>query len=119
MLHANRRFCVTSEDDAKELAHKLTARTWTLCTGFRHARYLLLNDSFSPDGAQEFAAFKIPESGSRFVQIESITFGWMHEREALALIRELVRGSCDNVMHMEHELTLESPEQHGRCPLCA
>ncbi len=119
MLYADRRFCVTSEDDAEQLAHKLTARTWTGCTGFRHADYLFLNDSFSSDGAQEFAVFKNPESGGRLVQIESITFGWMDVDEALIVIRNIVRGRYDEVMHLVQELAVESPEQHERCPLCA
>ena len=119
MLHADRRFSVTSEEDAEQLAYKLTTRTWTGCTGFRHGGYLFLNDSFSADGAQEFAVFRGQELAGKLVQIESITFGWMNAEEAVTTIRDVARGRYDDVMHVVHELTLEPPEQHERCPLCA
>lgn len=55
MIHHHRIFCVTAVDSLDELVEKLTQHTWTLYTGFRHGNFLLLNDAFSEDGAQEYA----------------------------------------------------------------
>lgn len=60
---------------------KLTGSTWTLCTGWEHAGLWYLNDSTGEDGAQEYAVVY------RGVQIETITFGWDSEAEALRHIR--------------------------------
>ena len=54
------------------------------------------------------------------VQIESITFGWCDEAKALEHIRATLAGEYDR-SDFAHEVapTIESPEQHGRCPHCA
>lgn len=119
MFHPDRRFNVVAEEDPEALAGKLTRQTWTGCTGFEHAGYLFLNDSTGPDAAQEFAVFR-KERGptGMFVQIEGVTFSWMDAAEALQLIREIARGACDNVMHIEHDLTIETPANHGQCRHC-
>lgn len=66
---------------------KLTGSTWTLCTGWEHAGLWYLNDSTGEDGAQEYAVVY------RGVQIETITFGWDSEAEALRHIRDCA-GAC-------------------------
>ena len=120
MFNPDRRFNVVAVEDPNELARKLTRQTWTGCTGFQHAGYLFLNDSTGPDGAQEFAVFKKePEASGKYVQIEGVTFGWMGAAEALQTIRGIARGEYDNVMCVEHDLTIESPRYHGRCRHCA
>ena len=120
MFHPDRRFSIVSEEDAEELARKLTRQTWTSCTGFEHAGYLFLNDSTGPDGAQEYGIFKKePDPSGTLVQIESVTFSWMDAAEALQCIREIARGDYDNVMRIEHDLTLETPANHGECRHCA
>lgn len=68
MLHRGRVHTVTEVASAEELAAMLVERSWTLCTGFRHAGLLFLNDSTGPDGAQEYAVVR---NGR---QVESITF---------------------------------------------
>ena len=78
MLHKRRAFDVTAIDDTKALAEKLFQHTWCGCTGFRLTGprpLLLLNDSSSPDAAQEYAVFD--ELTTQ--QIESLTISWMNE----------------------------------------
>ena len=58
MIHHHRTFAVGVVDNLDELVEKLTDRTWTLCTCFEYQGLLLANDSFSEDGAQEYAVYK-------------------------------------------------------------
>jgi len=71
-----------------------------------------LNDSTSPDGAQEYAVFR---NGH---QIESITFGWCSEAEAMKIISQLHNGEIGEDMGGLMPL-IQSPEDHGRCSYCA
>jgi hypothetical protein len=120
MLHRNRVWCVTPADSAESLASMLTETTWCSCAGFALGGYLFLNDSTGPDGAQEYAIVKRDGGHGRPVQIESITFGWCTEAQALEHIRAIVAGRYDR-SDFSHEvaLTIETPEQHGRCSHCA
>jgi hypothetical protein len=71
MMHHHRRFAVTVVSSMEELTEKLTQHTWTLCTCFAYQGLLLANDSFSEDGAQEYAVYK------KARQVESLTVSWM------------------------------------------
>jgi hypothetical protein len=55
-----------------QLAHRLVAHSWCMCVGFLCEGVLWLNDSTSPDGAQEWAVVR----ASDHQQLESITVGW-------------------------------------------
>ena len=84
-MNDSRRFRVQSVDTQDELAANLTdGRTYCLCAGFRLAttRLLFLNDSFSEDGAQEYAVYD--ELTGK--QIESITAIWMTKENLDAFI---------------------------------
>ena len=123
MLHRNRVWCVSIVETAEELARKLTEHTWTLCTGFcvaGHEQYLFLNDAISEDGAAEFAVIRGGLDSDRHIQIESITFSWCSDVDALGHIRATLRGDYDQ-SPFAHQVSirLHRPEQHGRCPLCA
>lgn len=119
MFHDQRRWCMTPVGSADDLARMLTTLTWCCCAAFELGDYLFLNDSTSPDGAQEFAVVKRNGSNGRFVQIESITFGWCDASTALRYIREAVAGDYDhNDIAHEVEPRLESPEQHQTCSHC-
>jgi hypothetical protein len=118
MIHHRRRFSVADIATAEELAQRVTGRTLCGCNGFRLAGYLFLNDSFSEDGAQEYAVYRVTEDGS-YVQIESITFGWCSEAEALAYIREIADGTNTMTLTTGEALTVQTPTEHGRCQLCA
>jgi hypothetical protein len=74
MIHTNRVFGVKTVHCIQTLAYELFHHTWSGCTGYHLDEYLFLNDSFSPDGAQEFAVYRI--SDGQFTQIESITVSW-------------------------------------------
>jgi hypothetical protein len=123
MMHAHRRFCISPVATPEELAHMLTERTWTLCSGFYivgHENYLFLNDATCEDGAGEFAAILGGLGADGHVQIESITMSWCSFEEALAHIREALAGRWDrNDFARPVTLRLETPEQHQRCSLCA
>ncbi len=116
MVHEHRRFSVADVATPEELAHKLTHYTWCGCNGFRLSspgqELLFLNDAFSADGAQEYAVVRDKR------QIESITFSWCSQAEALTFIQQLQArtlgddyGPCAPI--------IESPAVHGRCGLCA
>lgn len=119
MLHERRTWCVAPVATAEELARKLAETTWTLCTAFELRGYLFLNDSTCEDGAQEYGVVKRMPDGS-LLQVESITFGWLDEARALALIRQSLGGEFDD-KEFAHEVhpRLQTPAEHGRCPLCA
>jgi hypothetical protein len=108
MLHPKRLFQVTEVTSAEELAQKLTEMTWTLCQGFRLGELLFVNDSFSEDGAQEYAVFRGDE------QVESVTFGWCKEARALELIRMFEGEANEHLGHFELRLEREG----HRCDLC-
>ncbi len=109
MIHTKRRYNVAKVEDAEELAEKLTATTWTLCTGFEHGGYLFLNDSFTEDSAQEYAVIK----GGR--QVESITFSWCTRRQAMEHAREIFDGKHVDMGKVSPRL--DHPA--GTCHLCS
>src|SRR5438046_2703661 len=123
MMYKRRRWCVGLAEDPEDLARKLTQRTWTLCTGFYvrgHEEYLFLNDATSEDSAVEIAIVKGRLGADRHVQLESITASWCSCEEVLAFIREALAGLYDaSEFASPVSPTLETPGQHGRCPLCA
>jgi hypothetical protein len=110
VIHRNRTFTIAHVSSAPELAEKITEHTWTLCTGFRLGDLFFLNDSFSEDGAQEYAVIRADR------QIETITFSWTSQDRALELIEWLVNGGTTD-MGPFTPLIDDSPEH--RCPLCA
>jgi len=137
MLHSKRRWQVTPVATAQDLANKLTDMTWTCCTGFRHNRFLWLNDATSANGAQEYAVVWLADGQSDFgqlcgTQVESVTFGWYtppelltpHERrEAIYLhnleLIELVEASSvtEPPMRARVIVCIEDPTRH-RCGYC-
>lgn len=117
MIHRDRIWCVVDREP-EALAADLTAYSWTLCTGFRCRGYLFLNDSSSEGGAQEYAVVR--ESDGQ--QVESITFSWCSYQEALAHIQDAVSGRFDGQARpsgIVPAAQVQSPRQHGTCPLCA
>jgi hypothetical protein len=119
MLHNHRRWCVTPAESPDALARQLTEQSWTCCTGFRLENYLWLNDSTSPDAAQEFAVVRLSDQDRSAVQIESITFSWCTRAKALEHICRTLRGEYDrNWFRHPVEVRLETPQQHGCCWHC-
>lgn len=114
MLFPKRVHHVADVPSVEDLAEKLTAHTWTLCTGFRLAvgdqALLFLNDSTSEDGAQEYAVFA-PDGR----QLETITFGWCDRGRAVELIRQVLAGRVVDMGRFE--LRLDERPDHV-CHLC-
>lgn len=123
MMHSQRKWCVSKVSTPEELARKLTESTWTLCTAFQvagHDDYLFLNDSTCEDAAAEFAVVKGGLASEQHEQIESITFSWCRYEAALQHVNRALAGQDDcNSFRRVVQPTLQTPEQHGRCPLCA
>ncbi len=110
MLHHHRRFAVTVVPSLEELTEKLTQYTWTLCTCFEYQGLLLANDSFSEDGAQEYAVY---HEGR---EIESLTVSWMTRARLQEVIETLLRGEYEAYgpvapLHTE-------PASEHRCSVC-
>lgn len=101
----------------------LTEYTWTLCSGLEVGGLLFLNDSFSEDGAAEYGVVLIQkdERGAdggglvRGLQIESVTFSWCNQAQALEIIEELLRTRAGG---MEAPVTVRLEGAGHVCPLC-
>lgn len=125
MMHRHRRWCVGSVATMEELAQMLTARTWTLCSGFTvvgHPDYLFLNDATHEDGAGEYGVIKGGLSDALHRQIESITFSWCSAEQAFLHIRQTLIGEYDqsSFSHaVDLQGKLDTPQNHERCHLCA
>jgi hypothetical protein len=110
MLHHQRRFAVTIVASLEELTEKLIEHTWPLCTCFAYQGLLLANDSFSEDGAQEYAMYREDR------EIESLTVSWMTRAGLQEVIESLVRGEYEPYGPVA-PLHTEPASQH-RCALC-
>ena len=118
MMHKRRVHRIGPVDTARHLAEKLTGTTWCLCTGFcleGHPDYLWLNDSTSEDGAGEFGILKRTANG--FMQVESVTYSWMTNGEALKSIEAALAGEFD-AQGWPVTIQLDEAPKH-RCHLCA
>ncbi len=123
MLHVDRTWCVASVETPQDFAEKLTEMTWCCCMAFQidgHPKYAWLNDSTSPDNAQEYAVINRHELSGELVQVESITVSWCDEQKLLSFIQHTLDGKDDR-HNWCCEVTphLQFPEEHGRCPHCA
>lgn len=119
MLHC-RNWCLHIVDSVEELATKLTEQTWTLCTAFAvngFEQYVFVNDSTGEDNAQEYAVVLLAKDQT--IQIESLTVSWSNETKVTQYIRHALSGAWDhNPWATPVTLTLQTPHEHGRCPLC-
>ena len=110
MLHHHRRFGVGVVASIEELTEKLTQHIWTRCTCFEYQGFLLANDSFSEDGAQEYAVYREGR------QIESLTVSWMTQERLQEVIEALVRGEYTEYGPVEPLHT--EPAREHTCRLC-
>jgi hypothetical protein len=123
-MHDKRRWGVGPAASVEELARKLTSSTWCLCTGFYvvgHEEYLFVNDATSEDGAGEYGILKGRIGSAKYLQIESITFSWCSEMEAVAYIQQAITGQMDDSDFKATlpQLRVQTLDEHGRCGLCA
>jgi hypothetical protein len=112
MIHHHRTFAVGVVDNLDELVEKLTDRTWTLCTCFDYQGLLLANDSFSEDGAQEYAVYKDGR------QIESLTVSWMTRESLREVIEGLRTGAYETLDFRPHQPLQTEPASEHACALC-
>jgi hypothetical protein len=112
MIHHHRTFSVGVVDSLDELVEKLTTRTWTLCTCFAYQGLLLANDSFSEDGAQEYAVYKDGR------QIESLTVSWMTRESLREVIEDLLTDASETLAFRPHHPLLTEPAATHSCALC-
>lgn len=120
MLHKDRTWCLHTASDACELAAKLTGSTWTLCTAFCLGEYIFANDATSPDGAQEYAVLRPRDARGDYQQVETITFSWCTEEQALRLILSALAHEFDEQDLGSVSLRqLQEPRDHMVCEHCA
>ena len=112
MIHHHRKFGVTVFDSLDQLTQELTDRTWTLCTCFAYQGLLLANDSFSEDGAQEYAVYKDGR------QIESLTVSWMTRESLAEVIQSLLSGAYEALEFRPHHPLQTEPASAHSCALC-
>ncbi len=122
-MHSNCAWSASEVAMTEELAEMLVENVWFCCSAFRvagHSDYVWLNDATSEDGAQEYAVGRIGPEQSQLTQIESITFSWCTAEKAEQYIRSTRDGHDDNNEWARHvTATIQTAEEHGRCPLCA
>ena len=96
---------------------RMSGLTHTLCTAFRlrHGA-ILVNDATSEDGAGEWAVLFPAEDGT-YLQVDSVTFGWMVYDEARAVIDRIDGDDLDDGSIEAGIVLRDHPE--GTCPLCA
>jgi hypothetical protein len=112
MIHHHRTFGVSGVGSLDELVDKLTTRTWTLCTCFAYLELLLANDSFSEDGAQEYAVYKDGR------QIESLTVSWMTRESLAEVIQDLLSGAYEELEFRPVQPLQTEPASEHSCALC-
>lgn len=118
MLFVKRVWAARDVKSAAELAWLITRFTWCGCTGFRLGGYLFLNDATSPDGAQEYGIVREKDG----LQVESVTMSWCTQEQAQKYIEAAVRSEYDGCAWesgIDLARQVQTPEQHGRCHLCA
>lgn len=112
MIHHHRTFGVSIVESLTELVDKLTEHTWTLCTCFAYQGLLLANDSFSEDGAQEYAVY---QDGW---QIESLTVSWMTRERLAEVIQGLLSGAHEALECRPIQPLHTEPAAEHSCALC-
>lgn len=113
MFFQQRIHTVREVERPEELARLLTGGTWCNCNGWKLGKYLYLNDSTCPDGAQEYGVIN-SETGK---QVESITFGWCSYERALTYILEVQEGKYED-QAWSTPYTIDHAEKHT-CHHCA
>jgi len=128
--HKNRQWSITAVDHPSELAEKLNAYSWTLCTGFSHDGILYLNDSFCEDSAQEYSIIEVleakrDESGNDTITgstLDSITASWLTKEELEEHIKALGAETRRETFGGGAPVTLtvqQSSSHPKHCSLCA
>jgi len=130
MMHGTRRYNVATGLTVGDIAHKLCMSTMTLCTGFLYHHgdgrdYLILNDSFGEDGAQEYAVVRVvdgcgPSDVTMVEQIDSITVSWVRGASRLAdMFCAAMIAAAETTAASTFPLCVERDAPYPHCALCA
>jgi len=123
MVHDKRKYKVKKYDTVDLLMDDFErCTTWCLCNGFEAEGVILLNDSFSEDGAQEYAVIIPSQDRTSGTQVDSITASWCEPGEMRMIFEEqylsLANDPCASQgMNTEVVLNLDHPE--ACCKHCA
>lgn len=109
-MHKSRKHSVFECESINHLAKKVRQTTWTECSAFKAGSLILLNDSTSGDGAQEYGVLRDGH------QIESITVSWMTIPELQELLHKLDQNSLEGVDTGPYAV---KPHPIGSCIHCA
>lgn len=125
MMNSHRAYYLITFDTIEELAEYLFRfSSLVRCAGLRVGNIAYLNDSFTEDSVQEYAAVLITEEEERTfagIQFESLTISWMKPEE---FIRSHKRYATFETEGIPESFTWQSRliiTKHGeeRCWCCA
>jgi len=130
MIHGTRRYNVVTGLTVGDIAHRLRASTMTLCTGFLYHHgdghdYLILNDSFGEDGAQEYAIVRVLDGRdapdfTMVEQVDSITVSWGHGASRVAdLFCAAMIAPTVTTAASAFRVCVERDAPYPHCALCA
>ncbi len=130
MIHGTRRYNVVTGLTVGDIAHRLCASTMTLCTGFLYHHgdgrdYLILNDSFGEDGAQEYAIVCVrdgcgPSDPPMVEQIDSITVSWVRDEARLAdVFCAAMIVAAETIAAATFRVCVERDAPYRHCQMCA
>jgi len=130
VIHRTRRYNVATGLTVGEIAHRLWTSTKTLCTGFSYHHgdgrdYLILNDSFGEDGAQEYAVVRVLDGRAApdvamVEQVDSITVSWGGGAPRLADLlcpAMIAPAPITDASAFSVRVAFDAPYPH--CELCA
>jgi hypothetical protein len=123
VVHKNRRFSIKTVKSIQELANLLYKYvSLTKCSGFKlpapsGRTYYFLNDSFSEDGAQEYAVYETSREDPNFAYVESVTISWMTKDEFIKWFQNFDSEEKHDVFSHDY-LALDIEVPH-KCHLCA
>jgi hypothetical protein len=119
-------FNVQTYQTVEELVESFErCHTWTLCTGFRIDNLVLLNDSASENGAQEYAVIQIMEEDDEVMlgwQFESYTMSWMSHERKIEAITEALKMTLESYLPESFKWVKSiklAKHGEGSCPHCS
>lgn len=109
MLHKDRHHYIEECPSIEALARRVHWGNWCGCCAFKAGSLILLNDSTSGDGAQEYTVLRHGR------EIESLTVSWY---ELPKLIEDLERYDREG-SGGDYGARAFKPHPEGTCHLCA
>lgn len=116
MIHQRRTWAAEPVTNLPALANRLVHGRFPLCQGFGVGPYLLLNDSTTAEGPQEYGVVR-PDG----LQIWTLTVTWMRAQRLEQVLRYIARGGYDRETPMDLidlAQRVQTFAQHRGCELC-